>query len=162
MRECGILLPVASLPSRYGIGAFSKEAYEWIDRLKQAGQGFWQVLPFGPTGYGDSPYQSFSAFAGNPYFIDLEQLIREGLLTKEECDKADFGDSRRYISYDRIYRERFPLLRKAYDRWKDGLARKGTAGKNLQRIRAAFWSRFTVWPLKLLGRKQGNTAFIWL
>lgn len=87
MRECGILLPVASLPSRYGIGAFSKEAYEWIDRLKQAGQGFWQVLPFGPTGYGDSPYQSFSAFAGNPYFIDLEQLIREGLLTKEECDK---------------------------------------------------------------------------
>lgn len=129
MRECGILLPVASLPSRYGIGAFSKEAYEWIDRLKQAGQGFWQVLPFGPTGYGDSPYQSFSAFAGNPYFIDLEQLIREGLLTKEECDKADFGDSRRYISYDRIYRERFPLLRKAYDRWKDGLARKGTAGK---------------------------------
>ena len=129
MRECGILLPVASLPSRYGIGAFSKEAYEWIDRLKQAEQGFWQVLPFGPTGYGDSPYQSFSAFAGNPYFIDLEQLIREGLLTKEECDKADFGDSRRYISYDRIYRERFPLLRKAYDRWKDGLARKGTAGK---------------------------------
>ncbi len=59
MRECGILLPVASLPSRYGIGAFSKEAYKWIDRLKQAGQGFWQVLPFGPTGYGDSPYQSF-------------------------------------------------------------------------------------------------------
>ena len=64
MRECGILLPVASLPSRYGIGAFSKEAYEWIDRLKQAGQGFWQVLPFGPTGYGIRPTSPFSAFAG--------------------------------------------------------------------------------------------------
>ena len=104
MRECGILLPVASLPSPYGIGAFSKEAYEWADALKRAGQGYWQVLPFGPTGYGDSPYQSFSAFAGNPYFIDLEQLIAEGLLTKEECDQADFGPSRRYISYDKIGR----------------------------------------------------------
>ena len=122
MRECGILLPVASLPSPYGIGAFSKEAYEWADALKRAGQGYWQVLPFGPTGYGDSPYQSFSAFAGNPYFIDLEQLIAEGLLTKEECDQADFGPSRRYISYDRIYYERFPLLRKAYERWKRNMA----------------------------------------
>lgn len=122
MRECGILLPVASLPSPYGIGAFSKEAYEWADALKRAGQGYWQVLPFGPTGYGDSPYQSFSAFAGNPYFIDLEQLIAEGLLTKEECDQADFGPSRRYISYNRIYYERFPLLRKAYERWKRNMA----------------------------------------
>ena len=68
MRECGMLLPVASLPSRYGIGAFSKEAYDFIDTLKAAGQSFWQILPLGPTGFGDSPYQSFSAFAGNPYF----------------------------------------------------------------------------------------------
>ena len=69
--ECGILLPIASLPSKYGIGAFSKEAYDFIDKLKKAGQNYWQILPVGPTGYGDSPYQSFSAFAGNPYFIDL-------------------------------------------------------------------------------------------
>ena len=77
MRECGMLLPVASLPSRYGIGAFSKEAYDFIDTLKAAGQSFWQILPLGPTGFGDSPYQSFSAFAGNPYFIDLEKLTEE-------------------------------------------------------------------------------------
>ena len=74
MRECGVLLPVASLPSEYGIGAFSKEAYEFIDRLEEAGQQYWQILPLGPTGFGDSPYQSFSAFAGNPYFIDLEPV----------------------------------------------------------------------------------------
>ena len=68
MRTCGVLLPVASLPSKYGIGTFSKEAYEFIDQLWEAGQNYWQILPLGPTGYGDSPYQSFSAFAGNPYF----------------------------------------------------------------------------------------------
>ena len=74
MRECGMLLPIASLPSKYGIGCFSKEAYEFVDQLKEGGQSFWQILPLGPTGFGDSPYQAFSAFAGNPYFIDLEQL----------------------------------------------------------------------------------------
>ena len=71
-RESGILLSIASLPSRYGIGCFSKEAYEFVDRLKEAGQSYWQILPLGPTSYGDSPYQSFSTFAGNPYFISLE------------------------------------------------------------------------------------------
>ena len=70
MRKSGILLPVSSLPSKYGIGCFSKEAYKFIDRLKEAGQAYWQILPLGPTSYGDSPYQSFSTFAGNPYFID--------------------------------------------------------------------------------------------
>ena len=80
MRSSGILYPISSLPSAYGIGCFSKEAYEFIDFLYAAGQRYWQVLPFGPTGYGDSPYQSFSTFAGNPYFISLEDLIEEGLL----------------------------------------------------------------------------------
>ena len=121
MRECGMLLPVASLPSKYGIGAFSKEAYEFIDTLKEAGQHYWQILPLGPTSYGDSPYQSFSAFAGNPYFIDLDRLVEEGLLTEEECDAADFGDNPRDIDYGKIYFNRFPLLRRAYERWlKDG------------------------------------------
>ena len=76
MRACGMLLPVSSLPSPYGIGAFSESAYRFVDTLKEAGQKYWQILPLGPTSYGDSPYQSFSTFAGNPYFIDLDQLIK--------------------------------------------------------------------------------------
>ena len=115
-RASGILLPVSSLPSKYGIGCFSKEAYEWIDQLKEAGQSYWQILPLSPTSYGDSPYQSFSSFAGNPYFIDLEQLIREGVLTREECDRADFGDHPNYIDYGKLYDNRFALLRLAYER----------------------------------------------
>ena len=85
MRKSGILLPVSSLPSKYGIGCFSKEAYKFIDRLKEAGQAYWQILPLGPTSYGDSPYQSFSTFAGNPYFIDPEDLVARGYVTAEQC-----------------------------------------------------------------------------
>lgn len=116
MRESGILLPIASLPSKYGIGAFSKEAYKFIDQLKAAGQSYWQILPLGPTGYGDSPYQSFSTFAGNPYFIDLEALIDEGYLTREECEAYDFGQNDRYVDYEKIYLSKFRVLRTAYER----------------------------------------------
>ncbi len=116
MRASGILLPIASLPSKYGIGTFSKSAYDFIDVLKAAGQKYWQILPLGPTGYGDSPYQSFSTFAGNPYYIDLDSLLEEGLLTVEECESYDFGSNSRYIDYEKIYLSRFKLLRKAYDR----------------------------------------------
>ena len=115
-RESGILLPVSSLPSRYGIGCFSREAYEFVDWLKGTGQSYWQILPLGPTSYGDSPYQSFSTFAGNPYFISLEELVEEGVLAKEECEAADFGNKEDSIDYAKIYRARFPLLRKAYER----------------------------------------------
>lgn len=80
-RGAGILMPVSSLPSPYGIGTFGSAAYDFVDFLKKARQKYWQVLPVGPTSYGDSPYQSFSAFAGNPYFIDLDTLVKEGLLT---------------------------------------------------------------------------------
>lgn len=117
-RAGGILLPITSLPSKYGIGAFSKEAYEFVDKLAEAGQSYWQILPLGPTSYGDSPYQSFSTFAGNPYFIDLEELIEEGVLTKEECDACDFGDDPQSLDYGKIYKERFRLLYKAYERSK--------------------------------------------
>ena len=116
MRTSGILLPVASLPSKYGIGAFSKEAYEFVDTLEKAGQSYWQILPLGPTGYGDSPYQSFSTFAGNPYFIDLEKLIKKGWITKDECKAYDFGDNAGYVDYEKIYNCRYEILRKAYER----------------------------------------------
>ena len=116
MRACGILMPIYSLPSKYGIGCFSKEAYDFVDFLKESGQSYWQILPLGSTGYGDSPYQSFSTFAGNPYFVDLETLVEEGLLTTEECEEYDFGQDKRYIEYDKIYFSRFKILRKAFDR----------------------------------------------
>lgn len=115
MRKSGVLLPVSSIPSKYGIGTFSKQAYEFIDMLAQAGQYYWQILPLGPTGYGDSPYQSFSTFAGNPYYIDLETLIEEGLLTKEDCEQYDFGDNEEYIDYEKIYLSRFKVLRTAFE-----------------------------------------------
>ena len=118
MRRNGVLLPITSLPSKYGIGSFSKEAYEFVDKLEEAGQKIWQILPLGPTGYGDSPYQSFSTFAGNPYFIDLEKLIEEGLLTEEECESYDWGNNDQYIDYVKIYLSRFKILNKAYKRSK--------------------------------------------
>lgn len=114
-RKSGVLLPVFSLPSKYGIGCFSAEAYEFVDRLKEAGQSYWQILPMGPTGYGDSPYQSFSTFAGNPYFIDPDGLIKEGYLTKEECALYDFGDDAGYVDYEKMYKSRFAMLRRAFD-----------------------------------------------
>ncbi len=115
MRTSGILFPIFSLPGKYGIGCFSEEAYKFVDFLKEAGQTYWQILPLGPTGYGDSPYQSFSTFAGNPYLISLEDLIAQGLLTEEECDAEDFGDGRE-VDYGKLYNSRWDMLRKAYKR----------------------------------------------
>ena len=88
MRSAGILLPVSSLPSLYGIGSFSESARRFVDLLERSDQSFWQILPLGPTGYGDSPYQAFSAFAGNPYYIDLDALIEEGLLERSEAKEG--------------------------------------------------------------------------
>ncbi len=116
MRKSGILMPVSSLPSHYGIGCFSREAYEFADRLKEAGQTYWQILPLGPTGYGDSPYQSFSAFAGNPYFIDPDQLAEEGLLDPEDLAALE-PDQTEAVDYGRVYETRYPMLRKAYARF---------------------------------------------
>ena len=115
-RAAGILLPITSLPSKYGIGCFSKSAYDYVDWLQKAGQTFWQILPICPTSFGDSPYQSFSTYAGNPYFISLEDLIEEGVLTKEECDSVDFGDNPVDINYEALYENRYILLTMAYER----------------------------------------------
>ena len=121
-RTSGILLPVFSLPSKYGIGCFSKEAYKFVDQLKDAGQSYWQILPLGPTGYGDSPYQSFSTFAGNPYFIDLAALAGEGLLTDAESREYDSEEQDESIDYEKIYKTRFKVLKKAHERFRDRMA----------------------------------------
>jgi len=132
-RAAGILLPVFSLPGDFGIGSFSIEAYHWIDCLKEAGQSYWQILPLGPTGYGDSPYQSFSSFAGNPYFIDLEELKALGLLTEEElAGERNPGDAGR-IDYGRIYESREMLLRRAHKRFRESL--NGAASSETEAVR---------------------------
>ena len=134
-RKSGILMPVASLPNRYGIGTFGKEGYEFVDMLAEAGQSFWQILPLGPTSYGDSPYQSFSTFAGNPYFIDPDILVEKGLLKKREADAFDWGKDPEKIDYGKIYNSRFKMLKKAFSRF-DAAKEKGYAAfckKN------AFW-----------------------
>ena len=110
-KTAGILFAISSLPSKYGIGCFSKEAYKFVDWLVEAGQTFWQILPLGPTGYGDSPYQSFSSFAGNPYFIDLELLCKDKLLTKKECESYKWGKKPQYVDYGIMYVNRYALLR---------------------------------------------------
>lgn len=112
MRSSGILMPVFSLPSKYGIGTFGKEAYKFIDFLSLAKQKYWQVLPLGPTSFGDSPYQSFCAFAGNPYFIDFDMLIEEGLLEKSDVDNLNTDELK--IDYEKLYNTRFDVLKKAY------------------------------------------------
>ncbi len=117
MRTSGILLPAASLPGNYGIGGFSEEAFCFADFLAEAGQSWWQILPLGPTGYGDSPYQSFSTFAGNPYYISLDGLVKEGLLTAAEAAEADCGQYPDQVDYERIWKTRFTALRRAYARF---------------------------------------------
>lgn len=134
MRKCGVLLPIFSLPSKYGIGSFSKEAYQFIDFLKKAGQAYWQILPLGPTGYGDSPYQAFSTFAGNPYFIDVDEFKEQGWVSAADLKKysceCEWG-----IDYEKLYTNRFALLRKAFEN------SNITADKNFKKFAKdnAFW-----------------------
>ena len=115
-RSGGILMPVFSLPSPHGIGTFGAAAYEFADFLAASGQSYWQVLPLNPTGFGDSPYQCFSSAAGNPYFIDLDMLVDDGLLTADEVQKSDFGGELRRIDYGKLFSLRLPLLRLAAER----------------------------------------------
>lgn len=137
-RSAGILLPISALHSPYGIGTLGTAAYEFADWLETAGQKYWQVLPIGPTSYGDSPYQSFSAFAGNPYFIDLDTLSEEGLLTKEEIEAYNWGDSFENadgIDYAAIFSSRFKVLHKAFERSEH----KETKSYNKFLEKSSFW-----------------------
>lgn len=115
-RSSGIILPISSLPSPYGIGSLGKAAREFVDFLAAAGQSWWQMLPVGPTSLGDSPYQSPSAFAGNPYFVDLDLLVEDGLLLQDEVSAPDWGEDPASVDYALIYRSRFDLLRRAFGR----------------------------------------------
>lgn len=118
-RKSGVLLHITSLPSKYGIGTLGKEAYRFADFLHAAGQRYWQLLPLGQTSYGDSPYQTFSTYAGNPYMIDLELLQKDGLLTKQELESIDFGGTADRVDFSQLYRVRYDVLYKAYRRgWK--------------------------------------------
>lgn len=112
-RSSGILLPISALPSPYGIGTLGKAAYDFVEFLAASGQSWWQVLPVGPTSYGDSPYQSFSTYAGNPYFVDLDLLAEDSLLDQAELDAVDWGDDDAQVDYGKIYENRFLLLQKA-------------------------------------------------
>ena len=129
--KAGVILPVSSLPSRYGIGSFGREAHKFLDFLDATGQKCWQVLPLNPTSYGDSPYQSPASSAGNPYFIDLEILQEKGLLTKEELAAQRYDSER--VDYGRLFNTRYPVLRQAYSRFKPDAAFRAFVKKN------AFW-----------------------
>ena len=126
-RSSGILLPIFSLPSAHGIGTLGQAAYDFIDFLADANQSWWQILPVGPTSYGDSPYQCYSTFAGNPYFVDLDLLVEDGLLTQRELKGVDWGDTESAVDYGRLYENRFPLLRKAAARGMEKYAREFAA-----------------------------------
>ena len=115
MRYSGILMHVSSLPNKYGIGTFGKETYDFVDFLNKAKQKYWQILPLGPTSYGDSPYQAFSAFAGNPYFIDFDLLNKDGLLKKSDYKEYQYKDKK--VNYEWLYKTRFIVLEKAYKRF---------------------------------------------
>ena len=117
MRSSGVLMHISSLPSPYGIGTMGKEARKFVDFLDKSGQKYWQILPICPTSYGDSPYQSFSSFAGNPYFIDLEILCKEKLLKKAECESFPWGSNPHYVDYGVMYNSRYALLKKVYARF---------------------------------------------
>ena len=112
-RQSGVLMHISSLPGKYGIGSFGKSAYDFVDFLVRTKQRYWQILPLGTTSYGDSPYQSFSAFAGNTHFIDFDLLIKEGLLQESDLDGVDFGSDPKAVDYAKIFDARRPLLEKA-------------------------------------------------
>ena len=156
-RSCGILLPLFSLPSEHGIGTLGKAAYEFLDFLSEAGQSWWQILPVGPAGSGDSPYQSFSSFAGNAYFIDLDMLVDDGLLTKAEVGAIECGGSAETVDYNALRENRMPLLRIAAQR---GLAREDAGFEAFCRDNARWLSDFALY-MALKEHFNGSAWYEW-
>lgn len=130
MRTSGILMHITSLPGPYGVGTMGKQAYAFVDFLNKAGQSRWQILPLTPTGYGDSPYQSCSAYAGNPYLIDLDMLVEEGLLRESELDTVRWNRTEDRVDFGILYQNRMRVLRLAYDRFPGGDAFVEFCGRN--------------------------------
>ena len=166
MRESGILMHISSLPGPYGIGTMGKNAYEFVDFLKKAGQKVWQILPLSPTGYGDSPYQSCSAFAGNHYLIDLETLMDEGLLEKKEAESLFWGNNEQKTDFNAIYENRSKILRLAFGRFIPNEDYRRFAAENeswlseyalFTAIKDSFGGKpWTEWPEEL--RKRDESA----
>ena len=130
MRSSGILMHISSLPGPYGIGTMGKRAFEFVDFLSSSGQSIWQILPLNPTGYGDSPYQSCSTFAGNHYLIDLDALVEEGLLEKEELDRITWCHLETKVDFGIQYHNRLQVLRLAYERFRDDQALESFCREN--------------------------------
>ncbi|MDR0584620.1 MAG: 4-alpha-glucanotransferase [Treponema sp.] len=154
-RAAGVLLAVSSLPSPYGIGSFGGAAREWLRFLKEAGQRYWQILPLGPTGWGDSPYQSFSAFALSPYYIDLDTLIEQGLLSKAEVNEVNWGRTADRVDYAALYRRREPLLRKACGRFRPDAAFDEFCAHN------DFWLSDYCLFMALKKKNRGRSWLLW-
>lgn len=171
IRGSGFLLPISSLPSRYGIGTFGKAAFWFVDQLARARQSYWQVLPIGPVGFGDSPYQPLSVFANNPYYIDPEILIDRGWLTRRECDALDFGSDPTSVDYGKLYENRYLLLQKAFARFEEQADPELLKSFAAYRQKNAFWladyalyraikteqggGAWSGWPKALRQREQG-------
>jgi len=120
MRSSGILMHITSLPGPYGIGTMGKAAFDFIDFLQKAGQSYWQILPVGPTGFGDSPYQTYSAFAGGHYLIDLGLLVEEGLLQEAEIAEISWCETPSRVDYSTLFETRMPVLKLAFSRFDRG------------------------------------------
>jgi len=119
LRGAGVLMHISSLPGKFGIGTLGNEAYKFADFIKKAGMKYWQILPIGHTGFGDSPYQCFNVFAGNPYFIDFDILKEYGLLKDEEYKNEDYGHNDEKVDYEKIYNSKYKVLRNAYENYKN-------------------------------------------
>lgn len=160
-RSSGILMHISSLPSEYGIGKLGKEAFRFIDFLARSGVKYWQILPLSPTSYGDSPYQSFSVHAGNPYFIDFEALEKKGLLKRGEYSHIDWGTDPRRVNYNKIYLNCFDVLRKAYERAKEKSKEKEDEKFKEFKEENEFWLKDYALFMALKDKNGGKPWYEW-